>query len=408
MIDCDAESVGDAECELEFKAGREETVPRQGGCVMTRRVVFLTSTRADFGKLKSLMRALGQEDGFEVHVFVTGMHMFPKYGSTGNEVKKSGFENIHYYINQKPGDSLDTVLANTVMGLGKYLDLIKPDMLVVHGDRAEALAGAISGALNNFLVAHVEGGEVSGTIDESLRHSVSKLAHVHFVANDEAKMRLVRMGEDKSKIFAIGSPDIDLMLSLETLPSLDRVKEYYEIPFEDRYSLFLYHPVTTNLHSLFDDLREIISAIVESGRQYVMVYPNNDPGADVIIEEMELQRDNPRIRIFPSIRFEYFLVLLKNCEFIIGNSSAAIREAPVYSVPSINIGDRQKNRFFCDTIINTAASKDAILAAIEQVSRIQRKPSAHFGDGKSTERFVQAMKNPEIWKTELQKYFVDV
>ena len=373
---------------------------------MSKKILFLTSTRADYGKLKSLMKALEREEDFELYVFVTGMHMFPKYGSTGKEVEQGDFKNIYYFINQKPGDTLDTILANTVYGLGDYLHFLKPDMLVIHGDRIEALAGAISGALNNFLVAHIEGGEVSGTIDESVRHSVSKLAHVHFVANDEARNRLTRMGEDESNIYVIGSPDIDLMLS-DDLPPLDEAKRHYDIPF-DKYSLFIYHSVTTNLHNLLSNFREVMSAVKESDKNYIMVYPNNDPGADIIIEEMEMQRRDPRFRIFSSIRFEYFLTFLKNCEFIIGNSSAGIREAPIYSKPSINIGDRQKNRFSFGTILNSGESKSEILGAIEKAERVPKVPSDHFGDGRSTQRFIAALKSPGVWNTELQKYFVDV
>ncbi|MCX5715311.1 MAG: UDP-N-acetylglucosamine 2-epimerase [Candidatus Omnitrophica bacterium] len=371
-----------------------------------KKVLFLTSTRADFGKLKPLMRALEQEEGFEVHIFVTGMHMFPKYGSTWDEVRKCGFKNIQYYINQRSNDSMDVILANTVNGMGNTLKLLKPDMIVVHGDRVEALAGAISGALNNFLVAHIEGGEVSGTIDESIRHSVSKLAHVHFVANGEAKKRLMRMGEDTSNIYIIGSPDIDLMIS-ESLPALEEAKRYYDVPFEKEYALFVYHPITTNLHNLFNDFRQVMDAIHDSKKDYIMVYPNNDPGCDIIIEELELRRNNPHFRIFPSLRFEYFLVFLKNCEFIIGNSSAGIREAPIYSVPSINIGNRQNNRFLYKTIINVRENKAEILKTIEQIRALKKGSSYHFGDGKSAECFIKILKKPDIWNITVQKYFID-
>lgn len=372
---------------------------------VNKKILFITGTRADFGKLKSLMRALEDDGDFEVHIFVTGMHLFPKYGNTGNEVRKCGFKNIHYYINQKPGDPMDAVIANTISGLSNYINLIKPDMLTVHGDRVEALAGAIVGALNNVLVSHIEGGEVSGTIDESLRHSISKLAHIHFVANDVAKERLIRMGEKESNIYVIGSPDIDLMVS-QQLPDLKEAKKYYEIPF-DKYAIFVYHPVTTNLHNLLRDFREIMQAIKESGKNYLFIYPNNDPGADIIIEELELLRNNKNFRIFPSLRFEYFLVLLKNCEFIIGNSSAGIREAPIYSVVSINLGTRQKNRFNYQTILNVKESKPEILDAIKKVAGVKIVPSNHFGDGRSTERFMAAIKNPNLWNVESQKYFVD-
>jgi UDP-N-acetylglucosamine 2-epimerase (hydrolysing) len=373
---------------------------------MVKKILFLTGTRADFGKLKSLISTVEQHDNFETYIFVTGMHMFPKYGSTGNEVEKAGFKNLYFFVNQKPQDSMDTILANTIHGLGNYLDLIKPDMLIIHGDRVEALAGASVGALNNIIVGHIEGGEVSGAIDESIRHSVSKLAHIHFVANEEAKMRLIQMGELEPNIHVIGSPDIDLMLSSD-LPSLGEVKEYYEIPFK-KYSILIYHPVTTNLHSLLNDIREIIKAIMESGQNYVVIYPNNDSGVDIILEEYEQLKENPHFRVFPSLRFEYFLVLLKNCEFIIGNSSAGVREAPIYGRPSINIGNRQNNRFSYESILNVKRSAEEITKSIEEVKNITSCKSYHFGDGKSAESFMEIMERPETWKINTQKYFIDM
>jgi UDP-N-acetylglucosamine 2-epimerase (hydrolysing) len=371
----------------------------------TRKVLFLTSTRADFGKLKSLMHALDDTPEFTVHVFITGMHVLPKYGNTGDEVEKCGFTNIFKFINQKSNDSMDTILANTVQGLSNYVALLKPDMLIIHGDRAEALAGAIVGAFNNILVGHIEGGEVSGTIDESIRHSISKLAHIHFVANEGARQRLIQMGECQHNIFRIGSPDMDLMTSAG-LPTLDSVKNHYEIDFQT-YGIFAYHPVTTSLHSLLGNIREIKEALLASSYNYVVIYPNNDPGSDLIIEELESLRHIPRFRIFPSLRFEAFLVLLKNAEFMLGNSSAGVREAPFYGVPSINIGTRQNGRFACDTIINCDGSKEEVLAAITKTQILPRVVSECFGTGCSKELFIEILKKPSLWKTEIQKTFVD-
>ncbi|MCM0083481.1 UDP-N-acetylglucosamine 2-epimerase [Geomonas sp. Red32] len=372
---------------------------------MARKILFLTSTRADFGKLKSLMHALDDDPAFEVHVFVTGMHVLPKYGNTGEEVEKCGFKNIYRFINQKSNDDMGSILANTVQGLSNYVELLKPDMLVIHGDRAEALAGAIVGAFSNVLVSHIEGGEVSGTIDESIRHSVSKLAHIHFVANERARRRLIQMGEHEENIFIIGSPDIDLMTS-SGLPSLASVKEHYEISF-DSYGIFVYHPVTTKLHDLMGNLSEISKALVSSGRNYVAIYPNNDPGSELIIEELTALRDNPALRIFPSIRFEAFLVLLKHADFMIGNSSAGVREAPFYGIPSINLGSRQNGRFCCDTIINCRERVPEIEAAISQIAALPRTPTEHFGNGTSKDRFLEIVKGRKIWGTNIQKYFVD-
>lgn len=370
-----------------------------------KKIVFLTGTRADYGKLKPLMLAVDKCKEFALHIFVTGMHMLPQYGQTEIEVRNAGFKNIFPYINQFSGDSMDVVLAHSILGIGRYLELLQADLLVVHGDRVEALAGAVVGALNNIRVAHIEGGEVSGTIDESLRHSISKLAHIHFVANQEAKKRLIQMGECEDDIYVVGSPDIDLMTS-ESLPSLQEVKKYYGIDFDD-FALAIFHPVTTSLATMQEEAQHYINALRESKLNYIAIYPNNDLGSEIILNLLKGLLGNKKFKIFSSLRFEYFLVLLKNAQFIIGNSSAGVREAPFYGVPTINIGNRQHGRFFHQTIVNAVPKKKSILDAISATGNIKRIPSTHFGDGKSTERFIKILKDGKIFKTKIQKHFVD-
>ena len=181
-----------------------------------KKIVFLTGTRADFGKLKSLMTISQNSSEFEVHIFFTGMHMNSLYRSTVDEVIKAGFKNIYKYINHNSGETMDKTLAKTIEGFSQYISHIKPDLIVVHGDRLEALAGAIVGSFNNTLVAHVEGGEVSGTIDELIRHSVTKMSHIHLVANSEAQKRLIQLGEFKKSIFRL--------LAISAVPALPGIQ----------------------------------------------------------------------------------------------------------------------------------------------------------------------------------------
>jgi UDP-N-acetylglucosamine 2-epimerase (hydrolysing) len=371
-----------------------------------RKVIFLTGTRADFGKLKLLMKKIENDSMFEMHIFVTGMHMLSKYGSTADEVRKSGFRNIYKFINQNASDSMDHVLAKTVSGLSDYVKEMSPDLLIVHGDRVEALAGAIVGALNNILVAHIEGGEVSGTIDELIRHSVSKLSHVHFVANEMAKNRLIQLGEIVNNIHVIGSPDIDVMNSA-TLPDLDSVKQYYDFNFTV-YNILLFHSVTTDLSHLRQHVRVLVDQVLSSGMNYIVIYPNNDPGTEIILEEYSRFENNHKIKIYPSMRFEYFLTTLKNANFIIGNSSAGIREAPHFGVPTINLGTRQMNRVKCDLVIETIIEGAAINSAIKQVKTMRRESSTLFGDGNSADKFHEIVKSATFWKCSPQKYFVDI
>ena len=372
-----------------------------------RRVVFLTGTRADFGKLKPLMRAVDGCQFLEGAVFVTGMHMLSRYGLTIDEVIKAGFTRTHAFMNQFHGEPSEHILANTITGLSRYVQEYEPDMIVVHGDRIETLAGAIVGALRNVLVAHIEGGELSGTIDETIRHAVSKLAHLHFVANQNAVERLRQLVERLDSIHVIGSPDIDIMLSHD-LPELETVRRHYGIR-SPSYGIVLFHPVTTEAHAQDRAAAELVSALVESSLDYVVIYPNNDPGSEPILERYAALDGDPRFKLLPSMRFESFLSLLKHAQVIVGNSSAGIREAPVYGVPTVNIGSRQHNRFRYESILDVPDDRVAIRDAIAQACRIESvRPSRFFGDGNSAPRFLRALSDIMVWETSRQKQFCDI
>jgi len=372
-----------------------------------RKILFLTGTRADFGKLKPLIARVRDCDEFDYQIFVTGMHMLSRYGYTYLEIQKSGFDNYFLHMNQHDGadQQMDIVLAHTVLGLGSYVREFTPDLLVVHGDRIETLAGAIVGSLNNILVAHIEGGEVSGTVDELIRHAVSKLSHIHFVANDEAKRRLIQMGETPESIYIIGSPDIDVMLSDE-LPPLEMVTARYDIPF-DSYGVFIYHPVTTETERLDEHINAVVEALTELGRNFVVIHPNNDFGSATIRRAIEQLADNPHFVLRPSMRFEYFLTLLKCADVIVGNSSAGIREAPVYGVPTVNIGSRQQNRYHGVSVLNVPDQKDEILQALRNLPN-KSEPSFHFGSGNAADLFSEALKTTEFWHIPRQKLFRDL
>lgn len=372
-------------------------------------ITFLTGTRADFGKVKSLINRLIKDTNYTVHIFVTGMHMLKQYGNTCYEVEKCGYKNIYKYINQNTNDTMDTVLSKTIAGFSDYAKEIKPDLIVVHGDRVEAMACAIVGTLNNILVAHIEGGELSGTIDEVIRHSISKLAHLHFVANTESKKRLIQLGEEEENIYIIGSPDIDIMIS-KSLPDINFVKKYYDIEFKE-YAILLYHPVTTEIDNLEKNTKILVNSLIESDKNYIVIYPNNDHGSSAVINIYKKMEKINRFKIFPSMRFEYFLTLLKNAEFIIGNSSAGVREAPFYSTPSINIGSRQNKRAKSKHIINANFGKNEITKKIESIKNDKEKNTKlknEFGEGGSDIKFCEILKEERIWKTNHQKYFVDI
>jgi UDP-N-acetylglucosamine 2-epimerase (hydrolysing) len=373
---------------------------------MKKNIVFLTGTRADFGKLKSLIDACEEHDEFNVSLFVTGMHMQAQYGYTVDEMIKYGYSDIYKFINRTDETTMDQTLAKTISGFSDYIRENKPDLVVVHGDRVEALAGATSAALNNILVAHIEGGEVSGTIDELIRHAVSKMCHVHFVSNEKAKKRLLQMGELNESTFTIGSPDVDVMFS-DKLPSLEMAKERYNIPFDD-FAILLFHPVTTENDRMAEYVRLVVDAVLESGLNYVVIYPNNDLGSSDILREYKRLKGLERVKIFPSVRFEYFLTFLKNAQFIIGNSSAAIMEAPYYGLPAINIGNRQNNRSENVDLIHVSYNKEVMLNSIKQAIKLDLVPIELFGEGKSSEKFMEVLLTDKFWNISKQKLFNDI
>lgn len=374
-----------------------------------KKIVFITGTRADFSKIKSLALKVECEKEFQLYIFATGMHLSNHFGLTVREIEKANFSHIYKFINHDRYYQMDLALAHTIDGFAKFIAEYRPDLIVVHGDRIEPLAGAVVGALNNILVAHIEGGEVSGTIDDSLRHAISKLSHIHLVNDEVAKNRLLQLGESQESIFIIGSPDLDIIDS--TNINAESAKKYYDITFE-KYAIVLFHPVTTEIASLKHQTDELCAALQMSGRNYIVIYPNNDLGFEKILESYKDLQNLPHFRFFPSIRFEYFIALLKGADFLIGNSSCGLKEAPHLGIPSINIGTRQNKRMgtHLQSVINVNTEKSAILETITRVEKLQFKSadSTNLLRPKSSEVFFDLLKSGAFWDLNKQKQFVDL
>tara|TARA_B100001250_G_scaffold256647_1_gene220971 strand:+ start:21771 stop:22898 length:1128 start_codon:yes stop_codon:yes gene_type:complete len=372
-----------------------------------KKIVCVTGTRADFGKLKYILIRLEKNKLFDLEIFVTGMHLLKTYDYTFHEIEKAGFSKVYKFINQNNNDSMDHILSKTISGFSDYIKENRPDLVIVHGDRLESLGTAIVGCFNNILVAHIEGGEVSGTVDEMIRHSITKVSHLHFVTNEESKKRIIQLGELESSIHKIGSPEVDILQS-SSLPSIKEVKTRYGIMFE-KYSILVFHPVTSEHNELNFQIKTLIDVLLKNNsNNYIVIHPNNDLGTNIILNEYKRLEGNKRFKMFPSMRFEYFIQLMKNSEFVIGNSSSGVRETPVIGIPSINIGTRQNRRNNASTIINSDYSKKSLIKAFELIKNVGREVSSKFGFGGCSEKFENILMNKDIWKTNTQKYFVDL
>ena len=371
---------------------------------MNKSILLVTGTRADFGKLEPLAIA-ARDEGFAVSFFVTGMHMLERYGLTKLEVQKTPGVRTHEFLNQRPGDPQDMILAKTVIGFSDFVKEHAPDLVVIHGDRVEALACALVCATNYIRCAHIEGGEVSGTIDEIYRHCNSKLASHHFVSSDDAARRVMSLGEAESHIHPIGSPELDFHAGPSGV-SIAEVKERYAIPF-DNFGICVFHPVTSEADTMGTQAKALFEALNQSQRNFVLIAPNNDPGsADIFAQIDRLPQD--RFRVLPSMRFAHFSELMKNANVMIGNSSAGVREAPFIGLPSLDIGSRQTNRakspsvFFADAA-DTAKVDDFLR---NEWGKSYPRHGA-FGGGGAADRFAQILRDDAFWDAQLQKTFHD-
>lgn len=369
-----------------------------------KKLLFVTGTRADFGKLEPLAKA-AQLAGFEITFFITGMHMMQRYGETRLEVKRFAGAEFIEFVNQREGDALDFILAKTILGFSDFVHERRPDLVVIHGDRVEAMAASIVCAMRYIRSAHIEGGEVSGTIDESIRHCNTKLCATHFVSSEDAKARVLSLGEAPERVFNIGSPELDTHAQPSGV-SIEEVKARYAIPFDD-YGIVIFHPVTSEVDSMGAQAASLFGCLVQSGKHFVVIAPNNDPGTDDIFAVIEaLPKD--RFRLIPSMRFNYFSELMKNAAVMVGNSSAGVREAPFLGLPSLDVGSRQNNRAQASSIVCTSAfDQPAITAFVQSHWSHKPAPNDDFGNGQSAAQFVAVLQTPDYWLQEQQKSFVE-
>lgn len=370
--------------------------------VTGKKLLFVTGTRADFGKLEPLAHA-AQQAGFEISFFITGMHMMKRYGETRLEVKRFADAEFFEFVNQREGDALDFILSKTILGFSDFVHEHRPDLVIIHGDRVEALAASIVCAMRYIPSAHIEGGEVSGTIDESIRHCNTKLCATHFVSSEGARQRVLALGEAPDRVYNIGSPELDTHARPSGV-SIEEVKARYAIPFDD-YGIVIFHPVTSEVDTIGAQAKSLFACLEASGKHFVVIAPNNDPGTDEIFAVIEaLPKD--RFRLIPSMRFNYFSELMKNASAMIGNSSAGVREAPFLGLPSLDVGTRQNNRALAESVsVCHALDRNGIQQFLDacwsQHSAIDRS----YGDGHAMTHFVEILGSQDFWTKSGQKVF---
>lgn len=365
-----------------------------------KRLLFVTGTRADYGKLEPLAVA-AQQAGFAISFFITGMHMMRRYGETRLEVKRFPGAEFFEFVNQREGDAQEFILSKTILGFSDFVHEHRPDLVVIHGDRVEALAASIVCAMRYIRSAHIEGGEVSGTIDESIRHCNTKLCATHFVSSDAARARVLALGEAPDRVFNIGSPELDTHARPSGV-SLEEVKARYAIPFDD-YGIAIFHPVTSEAETIGAQAASLFDRLEASGKCFVVIAPNNDPGTEDIFAVLAgLPKE--RFRLIPSMRFNYFSELMKNAAVMVGNSSAGVREAPFLGLPSLDVGTRQNNRAQASSVVGCSAFDIVgIDAFLNEHWACKASVDHTYGLGLASEQFTRIVASDAFWQIGFQK-----
>jgi GDP/UDP-N,N'-diacetylbacillosamine 2-epimerase (hydrolysing) len=378
-----------------------------------KKIAAVTGSRAEYGILSSVLKAIEAHPGLRLFLVVTGMHLSHEFGYTVQDIEKDGFKidaRVDTLLSSDTPGAMAKGIGMGIIGMTQTWEQLKPDVILVLGDRVEPLAAAISGAYVNIPIAHIHGGDksIGGHADDSIRHVITKLAHIHFPATNKSAERIIKMGEDEWRVHMVGSPALDDILGEPLLPS-EVLEEKLGTSLAQPLILLVQHSVTTQVDEAAEQMRETLEAIVEIGYTTVLLYPNSDAGGRQMIEVIKEYEKYPFIKTFKSLPRKEYLSLMKLASVMVGNSSSGIIDAPSLGLPVINIGIRQEGRQRGNNVIDVGHNKQEIIAAVEKALTDEeflakvRKYENPYGDGKTGPRIAEILSQIEITPRLLQK-----
>lgn len=376
---------------------------------MKRKICVVTGTRAEYGLLNPVIRAIKKNPNLRLDLVVSGMHLLREFGSSFKEIKKDGFKInaiVQMKSNEDTGAGMAISISKGIAGMVKAFKKINPTIVLILGDRTEVLAAAIAAAYMNIPIAHIHGGDkTKAGLDESVRHAITKLAYLHFVASPTSAKRVLRMGEERERIFVVGAPGLDNILNQKLL-TINQLKEQF--PIDDKgYIILLQHSVTTQPQLADKQIIETLKAITELRVNTIAIYPNSDAGGKSIIQILKNYK-NPFIRLYTNIDNKTFLSLMKYSLAVVGNSSSGIIETSALKIPAINIGTRQEGREKSKNVIDVDYDKEQIKEAIKYALNPKFKKSLNsmtspYGNGNSSIRIAAILANIPITNRLIQK-----
>lgn len=335
-----------------------------------RKICFVTGTRAEYGLLSRLMRLVKEDKDLRLQVIATNMHLMLEYGETYNEIEKDGFTIDKKVYMLKPSDDAHGIIlsmAEEMQGMNDALSELKPDILVLLGDRYEILVAAQVALIHRVPIAHIHGGEVTeGAFDDAIRHSVTKMSSLHFTSCEEYRHRVIQMGEQPSRVFDVGSLGVENIKAVP-LMTKDELEVSLDFKIDKQTILVTYHPVTLGGDPA-KDIREFLDALDQfKDLKVIFTMPNSDTGRDAIALAVEnyVEKHSNSAKAYTSLGLKRYLSTLQFVKAAVGNSSSGIIEVPSFGIPTLNIGDRQKGRLASKSVVNCGTSKDEVIAGLK-------------------------------------------
>ena len=376
---------------------------------MKRKILIVTERRADYSKFRPVIKEIEKSKKLDYFLIVTGSHLLKEHGNTINDIKNDGFKitstfEMYPKTRKDTGAEMVTSLGTAMIKLSKIIEKINPDMILSGFDIGANFAVAVAGAHMNKIIAHMEGGEVTGTIDESIRHATTKFSHIHFTTNKQATKRLIKLGENPKHIFTVGNPSLD---SIKNIPKISKneLENEFKIDLSKPFVIIMQHTVTTEIQKGEKNILQTLEAISELGIQAIIIHGNADFGSKKISKIIQ----KSKIKHFKTLSFSKYVNLLKYSTALVGNSSSGKMEAPYLKIPSVNIGTRQSGRPKTISVIDVSYDKNKIKKAIKKTIEDQKflqnikNQKSIYGDGNSSKRIIKILETINLEKIPIQK-----
>jgi len=382
-----------------------------------RKVAVVTGNRAEYGILYWVLKEIQARPLLDLQLLVTGTHLSPEFGLTHQRIEEDGFpiaEKLEILLSADSESAISSSIGLGLISFAKAFERLRPDVVVLLGDRFETLAAAIAALVARIPIAHISGGIRSeGAIDEAIRHSITKMSHLHFTTMEAYRDRVIQLGEQPDRVFVTGTPSLD---GIRQMRLLDRpeLEQALGAELDSHYLLVVYHPVTLEAQTAGWQMDQLLYALAQSGRKCIFMMPNSDTGGRVIFSKIrEYVEQNSSSRVFVNLERELYLNLMRHAAAMVGNSSSGIVEAPSFGLPVLNVGDRQRGRIRAENVIDCGNEPEEIAQALERTLSTAFKDLVMgcvnpHGDGYSSQRIVDLLENVQLGEEVLKKSFFDI